>query len=255
MNEIQIPKLIHYCWFGKKELPPLVKKCIISWKKHLPDYEFKLWNEENFDINSNEWCKSAYLAKKYAFVADYCRLIKLYEYGGVYLDTDIKLYKSLNKFIYKDQAFMGYERNDTLSMGVMGFPAQHPIIKELLNYYKQDFDPTIIAKSESNAVIATKYLANKYGLLCNNSEQYIKDIHIYPKTFFNPMDFWGNWDKSKDTICVHLYMGSWLPQNEQKKLRYRKTFLFKICKFIWEKVKNITLFKYIRNYLMRKNII
>lgn len=99
MNEIQIPKLIHYCWFGKKELPPLVKKCIISWKKHLPDYEFKLWNEENFDINSNEWCKSAYLAKKYAFVADYCRLIKLYEYGGVYLEAVLI---SFDKFVKHD---------------------------------------------------------------------------------------------------------------------------------------------------------
>ena len=77
-----IPKIIHYCWFGGKEMPPLVQNCIKSWKEHLPDYEFKLWNEENFDINSSEWCKGAYENKKYAFVADYVRLIALYKNGG-----------------------------------------------------------------------------------------------------------------------------------------------------------------------------
>ncbi len=88
-----IPKIIHYCWFGGKEMPPLVQKCIKSWKEHLPDYEFKLWNEENFDINSSEWCKGAYENKKYAFVADYVRLIALYKNGGIYLDTDEKMEK------------------------------------------------------------------------------------------------------------------------------------------------------------------
>lgn len=85
-----IPKTIHYCWFGGNEMPPLVQKCIKSWKKHLPDYEFKLWDEKTFNINSSEWCKGAYANKKYAFVADYVRLVVLYENGGIYLDTDEK---------------------------------------------------------------------------------------------------------------------------------------------------------------------
>ena len=89
-------------------MPDLVKKCIETWHKYLPDYEFKLWNEESFDINSSEWCKGAYEAKKYAFVADYVRLVKLYEEGGIYLDTDEKLEKSLNRFVENDEAFMGF---------------------------------------------------------------------------------------------------------------------------------------------------
>ena len=155
-----IPKIIHYCWFGGKEMPPLVQKCIKSWKEHLPDYEFKLWNEENFDINSSEWCKGAYENKKYAFVADYVRLIALYKNGGIYLDTDEKMEKSLNPFVEKDIAFMGFEDGKVLSMGVMGFPPKHHIIAELLEYYNQPFSMDIITQNTSNVVIVTNYLGS-----------------------------------------------------------------------------------------------
>ena len=78
-----IPKIIHYCWFGNKKIPQLETKCIATWKKVLPDYEFKLWNEESFNINSSTWCKGAYEVGKYAFVSDYVRLKVLYEYCGI----------------------------------------------------------------------------------------------------------------------------------------------------------------------------
>lgn len=254
MIEIQIPKLIHYCWFGKKELPPLVKKCIKSWKKYLPDYEFRLWNEENFDINSNEWCKEAYKHRKFAFVADYVRLQVLYQYGGIYLDTDIKMYKTLNPFLSND-AFMGFERDEVLSMGVMGFHKNNPIIKELLKYYNQPFNLEIVSQLESNANVTTSYLATHYGLTRDNKEQIVGNIHIYPKTFFNPMGYFGNWDKSENTICCHLYMGSWLPDKEQKKLKFRKTILFKIGKSLWIRLKGIRLVNNLRSFLKEKNII
>lgn len=227
-----IPKIIHYCWFGSKELPELVKKCIATWHKHLPDYEFKLWNEETFDINSSEWCIGAYKEKKYAFIADYVRLIKLYEYGGIYLDTDIKLEKSLTPFIEKDEAFMGFEDGKILSMGLLGFPPQHHVIKEFLYYYSQPFSLNLIDNNISNALITTNYLVEKYNLQSDNSEQIIENIHIYPRTYFNPMDFFGNWDRSKNTVAVHLYMGSWLPENAQKKLNRRKKWWWKSLKWI-----------------------
>lgn len=254
MNQIPIPKIIHYCWFGNKDLPLLVKKCIKSWKKHLPEYEFKLWNEETFDINSNEWCKEAYKYKKFAFVADYVRLHVLYQYGGIYLDTDIKMYKTLNPFL-SNYAFMGFERNEVLSMGVMGFHKYNPIIKELLEYYNRPFQLNIISQLESNANVTTQYLATHYGLTRDNKEQIIKDIHIYPKTYFNPMDYFGNWDKSENTVCCHLYMGSWLPDEEKRKLKFRKTPLFKIGKYIWKQLENVPLIYKFRTYLRNKNII
>lgn len=254
MNTLTIPKTIHYCWFGKNDLPPLVKKCIKSWHKYLPDYEFKLWDEQSFDITSNKWCQEAYKQKKYAFVADYVRLKVLYEQGGIYLDTDIQLYKSLNPFL-SNEAFMGFERDEILSMGVMGFKKNNKIIKELLDYYDQEFNLNIVNKLESNANITTQILSEKYGLSRNNAKQIIENINIYPKTFFNPMDYFGNWDKSPETVCVHLYMGSWLPEQEQKKLKRRKTFIFKLTKYIWDRSKNNPLFKRIRLYLKNENII
>lgn len=250
-----IPKIIHYCWFGGNEMPPLVQKCIKSWKKYLPDYEFKLWNEEIFDVNCNAWCQQAYQAKKYAFVADYCRLIALYEEGGIYLDTDIQLCHSLTPFLNQN-AFMGFEDGKVLSMGVIGMTAKFAILKESLDYYENTtFSNEIIKESIANVVIFTQLLEEKYGLIRNNTEQWIAGIHIYPRTYFNPMDFFGNWDKSKNTVAIHLYMGSWLPKSEQRKVHFRKTILFKIIKGIWNHLKSIKALAYIRRYLKKKNII
>ena len=102
-----IPKIIHYCWFGRGEMPKLIKKCIKSWKKFCPDYKIMLWNEDSFDINSTIWTKQAYEAKKYAFVADYVRLYALYNHGGIYLDTDQQLIKKIDCFT-EHKAFMGF---------------------------------------------------------------------------------------------------------------------------------------------------
>ena len=94
-----IPKIIHYCWFGSKQLPPLAKRCIRSWKKYLPGYEIKLWNESNFDVNIIPYVKEAYKAKRYAFVSDYVRYWALFNYGGVYFDTDVELIKPVNQVL------------------------------------------------------------------------------------------------------------------------------------------------------------
>ena len=84
-----IPKIIHYCWFGGKPKPDCVVKCISTWRDKLPDYEIKEWNESNFNINCNEYVQKAHEMKKWAFVSDYARFYVLYNYGGVYLDTDV----------------------------------------------------------------------------------------------------------------------------------------------------------------------
>ena len=107
-----IPKVIHYCWFGKKELPVKLKKCIDSWSREMSDYQIIKWDESNFDVESTKWTSQAYSEKKYAFVSDYVRLLVLYEYGGIYLDTDVMVKKSLTPFL-KYNAFTGFE-SDTL---------------------------------------------------------------------------------------------------------------------------------------------
>ena len=104
-----IPKIIHYCWFGRNPLPPLAEKCIASWREFLPDYEIKEWNEDNFDVNIIPYTADAYNAKKYAFVSDYARFWILYKYGGLYFDTDVEVIKSMDDIVERGP-FMGCER-------------------------------------------------------------------------------------------------------------------------------------------------
>ena len=228
-----IPKIIHYCWFGESKIPPLIQKCIKSWKKHLPDYEFKLWNEENFNVNSTLWTQHAYELKKYAFVSDYVRLKALYEYGRIYLDTDIKILKSFNPLL-KNEGFIGFEdvKGNVIASCVIAAKQLHPFIQECMQYYNQDFTIEIINKNEANVIDITQRLIKK-GMQLGGGEQVINEMHIYPREYFCPMDFWGNWNKTANTYCIHLFNGSWLPDSEMKKLNKRKTWYFKLCKWIY----------------------
>ena len=114
-----IPKIIHYCWFGGQPLPEEVKKYIITWRRYCPDYEIRQWNEQNFDIIQNEYCREAYEAQKWAFVTDYVRLNVLYKYGGFYMDTDVEVCKSLEN-LRKYNAISGFESKTRIQTGVMG---------------------------------------------------------------------------------------------------------------------------------------
>ena len=104
-----IPKIIHYCWFGRNPLPDSAKKCIESWRKFFPEYEIKEWNEDNFDVHLIPYVEEAYNAKKYAFVSDYARFWILYFYGGVYFDTDVEVIRPMDDILAKG-GFMGSTR-------------------------------------------------------------------------------------------------------------------------------------------------
>ena len=138
-----IPKTIHYCWFGRNQLPPLAIKCIESWKRYLPDYEIKEWNEDNFDVNIIPYTREAYAVKKYAFVSDYARFWILYKYGGLYFDTDVEIIKPLDDIIARGP-FMGCEK-DAMSDGAtalavapglrQGVKPRHRLYKEKVGLY------------------------------------------------------------------------------------------------------------------------
>ena len=123
-----IPKIIHYCWFGGNPLPPLALKCIESWKKYCPDYEIKIWDESNFDININKYATEAYEAKKWAFVSDVARLWVLYNYGGIYMDTDLEVIKPLDEFLYH-KAFSGFEDEVNIPTGIIASEKNNNWIK------------------------------------------------------------------------------------------------------------------------------
>lgn len=215
-----IPKKIHYCWFGKGEMPELTKKCINSWKKYLPDYELILWSEDNFDINSNQYVKEAYEAKKYAFVSDYVRLYSLYNYGGIYMDTDVEVLKTLDKYL-EHSAFTGCESDMMCVTGTMGAEKGHKWIGDLLDEYN---DKKFILDDGSynlatNTQMITKTTKDKYGWESKNKYQVLKgDLHIYPFEVFCAKDCTnGKIKSSNNTYTIHHFSGSWLTKTDKLK--------------------------------------
>ena len=127
-----IPKVIHYCWFGRKQKSPLMENCIASWSKYCPDWEIIEWNEDNFDVNFCPYAARAYKEKRYGFLTDAARLKIIYENGGVYLDTDVELRRSLDELL-ANEAWFGYGSATEINTG-SGFGAVkgHPFVKILL---------------------------------------------------------------------------------------------------------------------------
>ena len=225
-----IPKVIHYCWFGRGEKSRLMKKCIKSWKKYCPDYEIIEWNEDNFDINENAFVKQAYECKKWAFVADYARLKVLYEYGGIYLDTDQELIKGIDKFI-EFKAFMGFLDDENVSCGIIGCEKELPIIKEFLEIYNDSF----IKDGKQNLIPNTDYITNILafkGLKMDDNYQVVSDMHIFPKTVFCPTTCIDNKKFfSKDTVAIHHWAMTWRKPSEIKtfkRVKRHKTWWYRL---------------------------
>lgn len=225
-REQQIPKIIHYFWFGKGRIPCENQKCIDSWRKYCPDYEIKLWNEENYDVSKNEYMKQAYESEKWGFVPDYARLDIIYQYGGIYLDTDVEICKSLDELLYQN-VFMGFQRNFRINLG-LGFGAgkENYLIKEMRDEYEKYH---FVNKNGSLNLTAapiyqTDYL-KKMGLKCNNTMQYVDEILILPNNAMDPQGVpYGKVQKKENTFSIHHYSESWVDdiQKGKNKLMYEE---------------------------------
>lgn len=207
-----IPKTIHYCWFGRGPLPELAQKCIESWHKFMPDYEYKLWNEDNFDVNSIPYTKEAYEARKFAFVSDYVRLKALYEEGGLYMDTDVEVYKSFDNLMNLT-AFAGYEgtKHHPVGTGVIASEKGGAWVKEQLDYYSDELH---FIKSDgsfdltTNVVTVSKRMKLN-GFIANEKYQVYNDLHIFPTDYFCPYQTTGELLITENTYCNHHFSGSW----------------------------------------------
>lgn len=222
-----IPKIIHYCWFGSNPLPESAKKCIASWRKFLPDYEIKEWNESNYDVHKIPYIHEAYEAKKYAFVSDYARFDILYHFGGIYFDTDVQVIKPMDDIIAKGpfmgreagaylrnicEAFVGNALAVAPGLG-LGVNPGLGLYKELLDAYNDfnflNVDGTLNTKT---IVSYTSEILVKHGLNSDNENpQFVAGVWIYPADVFCPMDHTrGNIVTiTERTRSIHRYDASW----------------------------------------------
>lgn len=222
-DKVKTPKIIHYCWFGGNNLPDLAVKCIASWRKYLPDYEIKEWNETNFDVNIIPYTSQAYKAKKYAFVSDYARFWILYNYGGLYFDTDVELIKPIDDIIQRGP-FMGCE-NDVKKANLLnvapglglGAPAGLEIYKKLLAKYDSlSFELAGISNKQITIVQITTDLLLSKGLQSTKEIQEIEGIFIYPKEFFCPIDYLsGKCVITEKTRSIHHYAATWVGKKQK----------------------------------------
>ena len=199
-----ISKIFHYFWVGGNPKPKNIQRCMKTWRKHLKDYKIIEWNENNFDIHENKYVEEAYKAKKWAFVSDYIRAKAVYEYGGIYLDTDVLVLDNLEELL-DNAAFVGFENKDNPFTAVFGAQKHHPLLKDMLDYYEdRDFE---FNKNDQlagvNTVSVSDILKNKYHAQPNNHEQILQTgIHIYPDgVLCNP---------SPNSKTIHVFTGTWM---------------------------------------------
>ena len=221
-----VPKIIHYCWFGRNPLPELAQKCIASWKKFLPDYEIKEWNESNYDVRKIPYIAQAYDAKKYAFVSDYARFDILYQYGGVYFDTDVEVIKDLRPIIERG-AFIGVEKGlrPLLNAGLgIASPAASPIYREILDSYQNErFVNTDGSLNLKTVVERVSDIFKSHGFVEQDIMQFVADTMIYPSEYFCPKDFkTGNLIITDNTYTIHHFDSSWYSAIDKQFVEFRR---------------------------------
>lgn len=216
-----IPKIIHYCWFGGKRKPKLIRDCINSWKTHLHDYEIIEWNEKNCDL-SHPFVQSAYRLKKWAFVADYIRLKKLFEHGGIYLDTDMMVLKSFDSLL-DTKCFFGAEDNNYVSCGVIGATPKNMFIKICLNKYN-----SLEEKIEGNIneITIPRLVTSEFLKYIDSDKTFdtiftSDEITIFPPKYFYPLPFEKKSDLQNyrnyielESFTIHLWNSSWIEYSE-----------------------------------------
>lgn len=214
-----IPKIIHYCWFGGKEKPSSFNYCLATWKKYLPDYEIKEWNEDNFNFStSTEFVKEAYKQKKWAFVADYVRIYALINEGGIYMDTDVEVKNNLDEFLH-DDFFIGLEKVGYVSTALIGSIKNHPFLLDSLNYYNNHK-----FEIRTNNSILSKILKDSYNFDSLEVQKQVlsNNITIYPCSFFT-LDL----DKN---FATHHFTNTWQENTENNKYKNSLSLIYHLKK-------------------------
>ena len=223
-----IEKIIHYCWFGNKKMPKKYKTFISTWKKFFPNYEIIEWNEKNFPINKYPFAQAAYDSGKYAFVSDVARMYALYNYGGIYFDTDVEVIKSMDDLLTDDvEGVLGEESIEEQSFGT-GFIAlkkHHKIAKHFLEYYNSHTFSNDSLSLKPNTHILADFLKEYYFIEPNGIIKKVDNISIYPQYYFTCFDgFIGKTIITNDSKCIHHFDNSWT--SKKGKIIYKIRLLY-----------------------------
>lgn len=195
-----IPKIIHYIWFGEAPLPAIAQECIASWHEHMPEWEYRRWDESKFDIATAPlYVRQAYEAKKYAFVSDYVRLWALEQYGGLYMDVDFKVYRPFDNLMNDYTAFAGREgsKHQPVMMGVIASEPHGAWVQSLLASY--GVRPFVLPDGSYDLTPNTTFFANRHP----------EDLHVFPVHYFCPVLTTGEDARTPETYCEHMGVSSW----------------------------------------------
>lgn len=222
-GEEQIPKKIHYCWFGGKDIPNHLKCYMETWHKFCPDYEIIRWDETNYDISKNRYMREAYECKRWGFVPDYARLDIVYNEGGIYLDTDVELLSSLDRLLC-DEMFCGFCGNFEIALGI-GFGAVkgHKFIKKMRDYY--DNFSFYLQNGQLNLKTCYEYqnpVFENCGFQLENMYQKRNGIVLYPSEVLSPDMGLISKNYTENTVAVHHFEYSWGSEEERKAYELQK---------------------------------
>lgn len=246
-----IPKIIHYCWLSGDAIPDKLQRCMDSWKKFLPDYEFILWDLNRFDVTQSLWVQQAFEAKKYAFAADYIRLYAVYNYGGIYMDMDVEVIRNFDELLNADY-MLGMETKEGVEAGIFGAKAYNPYIKKCLEYYE---GRTFIKKDGSYDIrplpaIMFEILSGNYTLLMRKNIEldFIPNaISFFPPDYLTAKSYeTGKVKVTENTYTIHHFAGSWIPLIVKigegiYKLISKNQFLAWIYNNTYKRMKNVVL--------------
>lgn len=221
-----IPKIIHYCWLSSEPYPELVQRCMASWSKYLKDYELVLWNFDRFPKGKNIWVDEAYNYHKYAFAADYIRLYALYNYGGIYLDTDVEILKSFDSLLQLPY-FIGKEQSGSgIEAAIIGAEAGTLWLKDCLDYYENRHFKLgfgLFSRKALPSILRERIEQKRQLKFVSSINSFILDdkfVCIFPIDWFSPKSFLtGEIKTTQDTIAIHHFVGAWAKNRLDEKIR------------------------------------
>ncbi|MDE7430436.1 MAG: hypothetical protein K2N34_00725 [Lachnospiraceae bacterium] len=230
-NTPVIPKKIHYIWFGGGDIPQNLQRSIDSWRKYCPDYEIIRWDESNYDVRKCLYMRQAYQHKRYSFVTDYAKIDILYNYGGIYMDTDVEVIRSLDDLLYQE-AFTSVEKWQVINFGgCSGAVCGHPSLEAYLQAWEKR---ELIREDGTLDTLSSGYVDTRValdnGFTMNGQNQTVLGMNIYTYDYFHPYDYMsGRTEITDDTYAIHRFNGGWLDEdmrivNQQSRMRYESLY-------------------------------